>query len=320
MSLPLTLGVIMDPIINIHPKKDTTLALLLKAQSWGWQIQYFESKDLFLKYGNPWGVSHTLTVKDDPTDWFELGEKKELPLDQFDILLMRKDPPVDMEYIYTTYILEHAEQNGTLVVNKPQSLRDANEKLFTTWFPQCMPPTLVSSRESQIKEFIAEQETVVLKPLDSMGGRNIFKCHVDDPNLTVIIEHLTHYGQRHVMTQRYLPQITETGDKRILIIDGEPVPYALARMPKSGEFRGNLAAGGTGQGVKLTERDLWICNQVGPVLKEKGLFFVGIDVIGDYLTEINVTSPTCVRELEAEFSIDVSGRILECLYSQIQES
>jgi len=319
MPEQLSLGVVMDPIINIHPKKDTTLALLLKAQTYGWRLQYLEPKDLFLKYGIAWGNARPLVVKDDPMDWFDLGEYTEQPLDQFDIILMRKDPAVDMEYIYATYILEHAEQNGTLVVNKPQSLRDANEKLYTTWFPQCMPATLVTSSAKQLREFIKEQENVVLKPLDTMGGRNIFKCHPSDPNLAVIIENLTHYGMRFTMAQTFIPNIIEQGDKRILLIDGEPVPYALARIPPTGEFRGNLAAGGIGKAVKLSERDYWICQQVGPTLKEKGLYFVGIDVIGDFLTEINVTSPTCVRELEEQTSLDISGRILDCFSEHLQE-
>ncbi len=319
VSEQLTLGVVMDPIISIHPEKDTTLALLLKAQAYGWQLHYLEPKDLFLKYGIAWGYTRSLLVRDNPYDWFDLGEPTEQPLDQFDIILMRKDPPVDMGYIYSTYILEHAEQNGTLVVNKPQSLRDANEKLFTTWFPQCMPATMVSSSTTQLKEFIKEQGTVVLKPLDNMGGRNIFKCQATDPNLTVILENLTHHGRRYTMAQQFIPEIIEQGDKRIILVNGEPIPYALARIPLAGEFRGNLAAGGTGRCVKLSERDLWICQQVGPILREKGLLLVGLDVIGEYLTEINVTSPTCVRELEAETAIDISGRILDCLYQQLQE-
>lgn len=319
MAEPLTLGIIMDPIANINPKTDTNFALLLKAQSYGWKLYYLEQKDLFLKYGRAWGHTKPIEIHDDPTtDWCTLGVATEQPLDQLDIILMRKDPPVDMEYIYATHILDHAEQNGTLVVNKPQSLRDANEKLFATWFPQCMAPTLVSSSMPQLKAFIQEQETVVLKPLDNMGGSNIFKSHISDPNLTVIIEMLTHHGHHPIMVQRYIPDIIEDGDKRIIIINGKPIPYALARVPKEGEFRGNLAAGGTGIGVKLTERDLWICSQVGPVLKEKGLLLVGIDVIGDYLTEVNVTSPTCVRELEAQFHIDITGKFLDCLSQLVQ--
>lgn len=318
MTETITLGIIMDPIAHIKPYKDTSFALLLKAQSYGWNIHYLEQQDLFLKYGIPWGRTRSLAVQDTPKDWYSLGNVIEQPLDQFDILLMRKDPPVDMEYIYTTNMLDHVEQNGTLVVNRPQSLRDANEKLFATWFPQCMAPTLVSCYESQLKAFTEEQGTVVFKPLDSMGGENIFKSHAEDPNLTVIIEILTSHGKRPIMVQRYIPEIIDEGDKRIILINGEPIPYALARIPPNGQFRGNLAAGGTGMAVKLTERDRWICAQIGPILREKGLFFVGIDVIGDYLTEINVTSPTCVRELEAQTNIDISGKILDTLAQQVQ--
>lgn len=318
MTETFTLGIIMDPIASIKPHKDTSFALLLKAQSYGWNIQYLEQQHLFLKYGIPWGRTQSLEVYDRADNWFKLGSAITQPLEQFDILLMRKDPPIDMAYLYTTNMLDHVEQKGTLVVNRPQSLRDANEKLFATWFPQCMAPTMVSALESELKTFIQEQGTVVLKPLDSMGGENIFKSDAKDPNLTVIIELLTGHGQRPIMVQRYIPEITEEGDKRIILINGEPIPYALARIPQTGQFRGNLAAGGTGIGVKLTERDRWICKQIGPVLREKGLYLVGIDIIGDYLTEINVTSPTCVRELEAQFNIDISGQILDTLSELVQ--
>ncbi len=313
------LGVVMDPISGINPKKDTTLALLLKAQMRGFELHYMEISDLFLQYGNAWGNTRPLTVSDNPQNWYTLGESNPRPLDQFDILLMRKDPPVTMDYLYATYVLEHAEQNGVLVLNKPQSLRDANEKMFATWFPQCMPPTLVSASPQQLKSFLSEQGTVVFKPLDEMGGQRVFKCEQEDPNLSVILEVLTHSGTRYTMAQHYIPDIMETGDKRIFLVEGEPIPYGLARQPAATEFRANLAAGGTGIGVKLNERDLWICSQIGPTLREKGLFFVGIDVIGEYLTEINVTSPTCVREVEAYFDIDITGRILDCLVEKLQE-
>jgi glutathione synthase len=312
-----SLGVIMDPMSEIHPEKDTTLALLLEAQRRGWQLYYLELTDLFLRYGAAWGTTRPLQVFDDLNHWYRMGDRIEQPLDQFDVLLMRKDPPVDMNYIYATYILEHAESNGTLVVNKPQSLRDANEKLYTTWFPQCMAPTIVSASIAKIKEFVEEHEKVVLKPLDGMGGKGIFKCDIHDPNITVIIETVTQSGTTYCMAQRFIPEITE-GDKRIILIDGEPIPYALARVPKMGEFRGNLAAGGRGHAVTLTERDRWICSQVGPTLREKGLVLVGLDVIGDYLTEINVTSPTCVRELEAECSLDIAGSILDCIAEKLE--
>lgn len=313
-----TLCVIMDPIQSINPYKDTTLALLLKAKTYGFQLHYMEIQDLFLQHGAPWGHAHTLHVFDDMNHWFELSHQTLRPLDQFDVVLMRKDPPVNMEYIYATYILDYAEQNGTLMVNKPSSLRNANEKLFATQFPQCMPPTLVSANLSQLKEFVYEHNVVVFKLLEGMGGRNIFKCHATDPNLTVILESLTKSGSHFCMAQKYIPSITEHGDKRILLIDGHPVPYALARIPKLGEFRGNLAAGGHGVGVTLTDRDLWICEKLGPTLREMGLLFVGIDVIGEYLTEINITSPTCIREIEKAFNIDISDRILKCIIEKLQ--
>lgn len=316
MSDPISLGVVMDPIQSIHPEKDSTLALLLKAQSRGFQLSYLEMQDLYIKYGSAWGHSKALRVYDDSHQWYSLGEAKEQPLDQFDVILMRKDPPVTLEYIYSTYILEHAKANGTLIINDPQSLRDANEKIYITWFPQCMPPTLLSANPEALKNFLQEQETVVFKPLAGMGGRNIFRCDSRDPNVNVILENLTNSGQSYVMAQRFIEEIYQ-GDKRILLIDGEPIPYALARVPKQGDFRGNLAAGGKGHGMPLSERDEWICQQVGPQLKEKGLVFVGIDVIGDYLTEINVTSPTCIRELEAEFDIDISGQLLDCITEKL---
>lgn len=313
------LGVIMDPIDTIHPEKDTTLALLREANRRGFALYYMELGSLFLQYGIAWGNCRLLQLNEDKSFWYSLAAPVKIPLDQFDILLMRKDPPVDLSYLYSTYILEHAESNGVLVVNKPQSLRDANEKLFATWFPQCMPPTIVSSSKALLKDFVEEHECVVFKPLDSMGGHNVFKCSMDDPNLTMIIDLLTHQESLYIMAQRFIPEITE-GDKRILLIDGEPIPYALARIPATNEFRGNLAAGGRGEGRELTERDWWICSQIGPTLREKGLAFVGIDVIGDYLTEINVTSPTCVKELEKEFEIDIAGKIVDCIIDKLRES
>lgn len=314
----ISLGVVMDPIHAIHPEKDSTLALLLNAEQRGWQLYYMEMQDLFLKYGTAWGNTRNLRVFDDLQHWYELGNSKAQPLDQFDVILMRKDPPVTMEYIYATYILEHAESNGTLVMNTPQSLRDANEKMYATWFPQCMPPTLVSADMEALKAFTEEHGTVVFKPLAGMGGFSIFKCTAEDPNLSVVLETLTHFGKEYTMGQKYIPEI-EKGDKRIFLIDGDPIPYALARVPKAGEIRGNLAAGGSAQGLPLTERDWWICNQIGNTLKNKGLSFVGIDVIGEYLTEINVTSPTCVRELEAAFAVNITDRVLDCIEDKLQE-
>lgn len=318
MSQQISLGVVMDPIASIYPEKDTTLALLLAAQQRGWALSYMETQDLFLKYGTAWGYTRSLKVQDDPSEWFFLDVPKEQPLDHFDVILMRKDPPVTIDYIYATYILEHAEANGTLVVNKPQSLRDANEKLYTSWFPQCMPPTLVSANIESLNAFLQAHETVVFKPLAGMGGHSIFKCTMDDPNRSVMLELLTNRGQNYIMAQRFIPDITK-GDKRIFLIDGDPLPYALARIPQFGETRGNLAAGGTGHGQPLSDRDWWICNQIGPTLKEKGLFLVGIDVIGDYLTEINITSPTCIRELERAFSVKIADKILDCIAEKLVE-
>ncbi len=311
------LGVIMDPIDTIHPEKDTTLALLREADRRGFTLYYMELSALFLQYGIAWGNCHALQLHKDKNPWYSLSAPIKRPLDQFDILFMRKDPPVNLEYLYATYILEHAEANGVLIINKPQSLRDANEKLFATWFPQCMPPTLVSASSILLKNFVEEQQSVVFKPLDSMGGHNVFKCQITDPNITMIIDLLTKTETRHVMAQRFIPEIT-AGDKRILLIDGEPIPYALARIPPKNEFRGNLAVGGHGEGRELTERDWWICAQIGPTLREKGLFFVGIDVIGEYLTEINVTSPTCLVELEKAFELNIAGQVLDCLIEKLK--
>ncbi|HNK33765.1 MAG TPA: glutathione synthase, partial [Plasticicumulans sp.] len=235
-----------------------------------------------------------------------------LPLAELDVLLMRKDPPFDLEYIYTTYLLERAEAEGVRVVNRPQSLRDANEKLFTAWFPQCCPPTLATRDMARLRGFVAEHGDAILKPLDGMGGAGIFRVRAGDANLNVIVETLTERGRRTALAQRFIPEIS-AGDKRILMIDGEPVPYALARIPAEGETRGNLAAGGRGVGQPLSERDRWICAQVGPELRRRGLVFVGLDVIGDWLTEINVTSPTCARELDAQFGLDIGADLMRAL-------
>lgn len=308
----IVLGVVMDPIQSVKYHKDSTLAMLFAAQRRGWTLFYIEQGGLGLRDGKSFAAMRPLQVKADETAWFELGEPLERALGELDVLLMRKDPPFDMEYIYTTYLLERAEQEGCLVVNRPQSLRDANEKLFTAWFPQCTPPTLVSRDKRLLRSFIAEQGVAILKPLEGMGGASIFKVSRDDPNTSVIIETLTAHGSRFVMAQRFIPEISQ-GDKRILLVDGQPAPYALARIPAAGEVRGNLAAGGSGVGVPLSARDRWICAQVGPELRRRGLLFVGLDVIGDYLTEINVTSPTCIRELDKEFGLDIGGELMEAI-------
>ncbi len=310
------IGVVMDPIGSIHYKKDSTLAMVVEAQSRGWHIYYMEQGDLFLRDGEAFARTKKLSVAYDPEDWYQFAEEAVTPLADLDAILMRKDPPFDTEYIYTTYILEQAEASGTLIVNRCQSLRDANEKMYTAWFPECCPPTLVTRNESQIREFLDEQGDVVVKPLWGMGGAMVFRLRKDDPNIGVVIETLTEHGGRYAMAQRFLPEINQ-GDKRILLIDGEPVPYALARIPKFGETRGNLAAGGEGVGVELNDRDRWICEQVSPVLREKGLMFVGLDVIGDYLTEINVTSPTCIRELDEQYDINISAQLMDAIAKQI---
>ena len=306
------LGVIMDPIGGIKIKKDTTFAMLLAAQRRGWALHYLELGDLFIRDAEPMARMRVLSVSDDTAAWHRFQGELVAPLSHLDIILMRKDPPVDSEYIYTTQLLELAARRGVLVGNDPASLRDCNEKLFVNHFPQCMPPTLVTRSAARIREFAAQHTDIVLKPLDGMGGMLIFRINKDEPNVAVIIESLSRFETRFVMAQKFLPEIA-LGDKRILMIDGEPVEFALARIPRAGDFRGNLAAGGTGKGVALTDRDRWICSQVGPVLRERGLLFVGLDVIGDYLTEINVTSPTCARELDAIYGTDIAGRYLDVL-------
>ncbi|MCU7923303.1 MAG: glutathione synthase [Candidatus Thiodiazotropha sp. (ex Dulcina madagascariensis)] len=311
------IGVVMDPIDSIKIHKDSTFAMLLAAQARGWRMHYMEQRDLSLEDGECWAETRELQVQDRETAWFELGPSQKLPLHRLDIVLMRKDPPFDMEYIYTTYLLEQGESKGCLVVNQPNSLRDANEKLFTGLFPQCTPPTLVSRSEKAIREFHRQQGDIILKPLGGMGGASVFRLPRNDPNLGVIIETLTRHGKRFTMAQRFIPEITQ-GDKRILMIDGEPIPYALARIPAEGETRGNLAAGGRGEGVPLSERDIWIAGQVGAELKARGILFAGLDVIGDYLTEINVTSPTCIRELDRQFGLDIAGELMDAIAAKLK--
>jgi glutathione synthase len=314
--MTIKLGMVMDSIQKINIKKDTSFAMLLEAQARGWELHYMELNDLYLRNGRAYARTRTLTVQRDPQRWFEFHLEQDMPLDELDVILMRKDPPFDQEYIYATYLLERAENLGVYVVNKPQSLRDANEKLFTAWFPQCCAETLVAREPERIRHFLQEQEEIILKPLDGMGGTSIFRLRRGDPNLSVILETMTRYNTRYVMAQKYLPEIVD-GDKRILLVNGEAVPYALARIPAAGETRGNLAAGGRAEGRKLTERDWWIAKQVGPTLREKGLVFAGIDVIGDTLTEINVTSPTCVQELDREFGLNIAGMLMDHIENTI---
>ena len=310
------LGVVMDPIADINVKKDTTLAMLLAAQRRGWELYYMEQNDLSLDQGLARGIVRRLSVQDNPESWYELGSPQDTALSELDVLLMRKDPPFDMDFIYSTYILEAAQRAGTLVVNDPRSLRDCNEKLFATQFPQCCPPLIVAASEARLKAFHAEHGDVIFKPLDGMGGASIFRVKAGDPNLSVIIETLTDHGRQQIMAQKFLPEIV-AGDKRILMVDGVPAEYGLARIPMSGETRGNLAAGGSGVAMPLTDRERWICAQVAPVLREKGLLFVGLDVIGDYLTEINVTSPTCVRELDRAHELDIAGDLMDVIATKL---
>ena len=307
-----SLGVVMDPISSINYKKDTTLALLLAAQRRGYRLFYMEQQHLFLENGNPRAEVRPLKVIENPFKWYELGEGSSIPLEELDVVLMRKDPPFDSEFIYSTYILEAAERRGTLVVNKPQSLRDCNEKVFATEFPNCTPPLLVSRDQRRLKKFLAEHLDIVFKPLDGMGGTSIFRAKEGDQNVNVILETLTNNGHETIMAQKYLPEIT-TGDKRILVVDGEVIPFSLARIPATGEFRGNLAAGGQGLVQPLSDRDHWIAEQVAPTLQAKGLIFVGLDVIGDYLTEINVTSPTCVREIDNAQNIGIGDQLVDAI-------
>lgn len=314
--MTLKLGVVMDPIAAINIKKDTTFAMLLAAQARGMSIHYLEPTDIWLQDGATWGRMRTLRVTDDPTHWFDLGEVVVQPLAELDALLMRKDPPFNMEYIYVTYLLEQAEAHGLFVLNKPASLRDANEKLYTVWFPQCCPKTLVTSQPELIKEFAHSEHDIIIKPLGGMAGRSVFRVNARDVNLAVIIETMTQDGQSLVMAQKFIPEIKH-GDKRIILINGEPIPYALARIPAAGDFRGNLAVGAQGEGRELNARDRWICAQVGPTLRDKGLWFVGLDVIGDYLTEINVTSPTGVRELDAQFGLNISAELMGFIEGQV---
>jgi len=313
----ISLGVVMDPIDGINVKKDTTLTLLLAAQAQGWSLVYMEMSDLALVDGTAIAKQRSLTVYDDPEHWFDLGEPIDRPMAELDCILMRKDPPFDSEFIYATYILEAAEREGALVVNKPQSLRDCNEKIFATQFPDCTPPLLVSRDPARLRAFHQEHGDVIYKPLDGMGGTGIFRARQDDPNVSVIIETLSELGSRTIMVQRYIPEITE-GDKRILVIDGEPVPFCLARVPAKGETRGNLAAGGRGIVQPLNERDLEIVAQVAPALREKGFLFAGLDVIGNYLTEINVTSPTCAREIDRKQNTQIGARLMAAISQRLK--
>lgn len=310
--MPLDVAVVMDPIGSIKIAKDTSFALLLEAARRGHRLHYVMPGGLGLQDGRSTAILAPLQVRDDAAGWYQLGQAVQRPLAGVDVLLMRKDPPVDASYLHDTQILSVAQAEGVLVANDPRGLRDLNEKLAALLFPQCCPPTLVSRDARALRAFVAEHGQAVLKPLDGMGGRSIFRASAGEPNLNVILETLTEGGQHLAMAQRYLPEIRD-GDKRILLVDGEPVPYCLARIPQGDEFRGNLAAGGRGEGRPLSERDRWIAAQVGPELKRRGMLFVGLDVIGDWLTEVNVTSPTCARELDAQFGINIAGLLFDAI-------
>lgn len=313
MGTNVRLLVVMDPIERIKFAKDTTLAILLAAQARGWQLAYVEQRDLRLRDGVAEGKVRALTVQAKPDKWHSFGAESVEPLGAFDVVLMRKDPPFDIEFIYTSYILERAELAGALVVNRARGLRDMNEKVFTAWFPQCCAPTLITRDIAEMTAFARLHGKIVCKPLHSMGGHSIFALEPDDKNSRVVFETLTEYGTKFALVQKYLPDIAVGGDSRVLIIDGEPVPYALARIPSADDHRGNLAAGATGVGRALNDRDRWLCQQIGPALSAAGMLFVGLDVIGGYVTEINVTSPTGIRELDRAFGIDIGAMLIDAI-------
>ncbi|MCH7820626.1 MAG: glutathione synthase [Proteobacteria bacterium] len=313
---PLRVGIVMDPIESISTYKDSSFAMLLEAQRRGAEIHYFQQADLKLLAGVAIGRSRRLTVRDDNDMWFELGSVEEIDLGDLDVILMRKDPPFDMEYIYTTYILDRAQEAGAFVVNRPQALRDMNEKAYTAWFPECTPLSLITRSMHEMKAFLADNERIVVKPLDGMGGRSIFVVQKGDRNANVIFETLTDFGRQFAMAQKYIPEISQ-GDKRILLINGEAVPYALARVPSDDDNRGNLVLGATGIGQPLSDVDRSICARVGPVMRAQGVIFAGIDVIGDYLTEVNVTSPTGIRELDEHFDLNIAGLLFDAIEGQL---
>jgi glutathione synthase len=313
MSQRIRLAVVMDPIEDIKYAKDSTLAMLLAAQQRGHELWYLTQPDLYLRDGEARGLARPLTVRADPEEWFTLGQPVDRPLGSFGAILMRKDPPFDMEFIYTTYILDRAESAGAMVVNRPGGLRDMNEKVYTAWFPEFCAPTLVTRDMQAMAAFAREFGRVVVKPLHGMGGRSIFVVDQHDKNLNVVFETLTEYGTRFAITQKYLPEIVTTGDSRVLVIDGQPAPYALARMPSSADNRGNLAAGATGVARELNARDREIVAGIGPKLAERGMLFVGLDVIGGCVTEINVTSPTGIREIDKAFGTDIGALLIEAI-------
>jgi glutathione synthase len=317
MSSQVRLVVVMDPIQTIKPAKDSTLAILLAAQARGWQVFYAEQKDLSLRDGIAWGRLSPLRLFDDTSHWFERGATHDVKLGEFDVILMRKDPPFDMEYVYTTYLLERAEIQGALVCNRPQGLRDMNEKVYTAWFPECCAPTLITRDMQDMAAFLREHGKAVCKPLDGMGGRSIFVLEQGDKNRNVVFESLTAHGSQYAIVQKYLPEIVTGGDCRVILVDGEPVPYALKRVPAPEDNRGNLAAGARAESRPLNERDRWLCSRIGPKLKAAGMLFVGLDVIGDFVTEINVTSPTGIRELNKKHGVDIGAMLVDAIHKTL---
>ncbi|MBA6254316.1 MULTISPECIES: glutathione synthase [unclassified Colwellia] len=315
--MTIKLGVVMDPISQVNVKKDSSMAMMFEAQKRGYEIYYMEMKDLYLDQGQCRATAQKLKVFDDPQHWYELDDVNDIAVSELDAVLMRKDPPFDTEFIYATYMLERAEVEGTLIVNKPQSLRDCNEKLFTAWFAELTPRTLVTRNNDKIREFHQKEKDIIIKPLDGMGGASIFRIKENDANVGVILETLTNHGNQYAMVQEFMPEIKD-GDKRILIVNGEPMPYCLARIPAQGETRGNLAAGGRGEARPLSATDRLIAETIAPELKKRGLYFVGLDVIGDKVTEINVTSPTCIREIEAAYPINISGKLMDAIEENIR--
>ncbi len=316
--MTIKLGIVMDPISSVKVAKDSSMAMMLEAQKRGYELYYMEMQDLYLDQGECRASTQRVKVFDDSEHWYELSDAQDIAVSELDAVLMRKDPPFDTEYIYATYMLERAEVAGTLIVNKPQSLRDCNEKLFTAWFADLTPRTLVTRNAQQIRNFHKQQKDIIIKPLDGMGGASIFRMKENDANVGVIIETLTDHGQQYAMVQEYMPAIKD-GDKRILIVNGEPMPYCLARIPAQGETRGNLAAGGRGEARPLSPSDKRIAETIAPELKKRGLYFVGLDVIGDKVTEINVTSPTCIREIEAAYPINISGKLMDAIEDNIRK-
>ena len=309
---PLKVGIIIDPIASIDPKKDSSFAMVVEATRRGADLHYFEQKHLFISSGKAFGISTQLSINNDDKKWFELGSQEKIALGDLDVILMRKDPPFNMEYVYTTYILDRAKIDGALIVNDPQALRNMNEKIFTSWFSECTPLTLITRSMDEMKSFLKQHNKIVVKPLDGMGGRSVFVVQKDDKNANVIFETLTKNGKYFAMTQIFIPDIIH-GDKRILIVDGEPIPYALARIPSEDDNRGNIVAGASTKGQKLSNEDLKICSIVGPILKKHGVLFAGIDVIGNFLTEINVTSPTGIRELDKQFNLNIAGVLFDAI-------